>query len=279
LRKYYVWHMEDALLDCASSSINTPIVWKTQFGYLSYLDRELMTSMRDDDFYYDVNLHDQKFKQYNQCLKLKELMNTNETLSVNNSTIGEIGEVEGEVVCEEPRSPNSYGSFKIFYKMNRLTKIQRNFTVQAGLPFGAMTHHTFSVNEKNQLKITNMRVPVAGSFVCYALNARGIGIFEFELFIRSGVGETFIYSLFVSVISMVVPSIIGLFICCWCEYEADKNYPMTPPCYPTPMAANTPPNFDFNDWMASYLPNIKIPDTIEKVKYHINSINHFSNFD
>lgn len=253
--------MEDAILNCTPSDMNIPIVWKTQFGYLSYLDKELMDSVRDD--FYDQTI-DEKFHKYNQCLnkqKYNTITNntefTNETININN--------IEN---CEKPRSPNTYGSFKIFYKMNKLTKIQRNLTVQVSLPLGAMTHHDFSVNEKQQLKITNMRVPVAGTFVCYALNVNGVSMYEFELLIRSGVGETFIYSLFVSILSMVIPSIIGIFICCWCEYDADKNYPMTPPCYPTPMAANTPPNFDFNEWMASYLPNIKIPDTLEKVNYN-----------
>jgi hypothetical protein len=126
----------------------------------------------------------------------------------------------------------------------------------------------FYVRENNQLVVTNMRQAVAGPFVCISLNERGVKTYEYDIHVRTGVGEYFIYSLFISVISMIIPSIIGLIICCVCEYQADKNYPMTPPCYPTPMAS-TPPNFDFNEWMsnaASYLPDFNIQETLEQVK-------------
>jgi hypothetical protein len=98
--------------------------------------------------------------------------------------------------------------------------------------FGTQTTSEISVNERNQLRITNIRQVVAGPIVCIALNANGIRTYEFDINMRTGIGENFIYSLFISLISCIVPTILGIIICCYCEYEADKNYPMTPPCSP-----------------------------------------------
>lgn len=166
------------------------------------------------------------------------------------------------------KQPPYFNSFKLFYKMNRLTKIYKNFTVKIGRKFGQETRSNFYVRRDNKLVVTNMRQVVTGPFVCISLNERGVKMYEYDLKIRAGVNEYFIYSLFLSVISMIVPSILGIIVCCICEYQADKNYPMTPPCYPTPMAS-TPPNFDlWNEWMAnaaSYLPNLNIQETLEQV--------------
>ncbi len=171
---------------------------------------------------------------------------------------------------KHPNSSNAnYNSFKVFYKMNKLTKISKNLSVVIGKYFGAETKSDFYVNNKSQLIVTNFRQPLAGPYTCISINENGIRMYEYDMHVRTGVNEYFIYSLFVSLISMIIPSFFGMIICCYCEYEADKNYPMTPACYPTPMA-NTPPNFDFNEWMANaakYLPNVNlnIHDTLEQV--------------
>ena len=229
-RNYLSWRMSDAIFDCSNRDENgqddseSTIIWKTQFGYLSYLDKELMDSI------YKEQTDDQVYNDQN------------ETISNRNS-------------------------FKIFYKMNKLTKISNKFTVKVGVKYSGQTLSQFYVNSKNQLIVTNMRQMVTGSFVCISLNERGIKTYEYEMHLRAGVSEYFIYCLFVSLICSIIPSIIGLIICCVCEYQAEKNYPMTPPCYPTPMAS-TPPNFDFNEWMAnaaSYLPNINIQETLDQV--------------
>ncbi|CAF0904419.1 unnamed protein product [Brachionus calyciflorus] len=161
----------------------------------------------------------------------------------------------------------SLNSYKIFYKFNKLTKIYKNKTIRISEKLGALSKSVIYVNEENNLVITNMRNLVSGPFVCLSINENDVKSYEYNILVRTGVSEYFIYSLFVSLISMIIPSIIGLIICCICEYQVDKNYPMTPPCYPTPMAS-TPPNFDFNEWMAnaaSYFPNLNIQETLEQV--------------
>ena len=160
-------------------------------------------------------------------------------------------------------------SFKIFHKLNKLTKISKSISVVVGKYFGAMTKSDLYVNNMSQLVVTNFRQALAGPYVCISVNENGIRTYEYDMHVRTGMNEYFIYSLFVSLVSMVIPSLVGMLICCYCEYEAEKNYPMTPACYPTPMA-NTPPNFDFNEWMANaakYLPNVNlnIHDTLEQV--------------
>ena len=142
-------------------------------------------------------------------------------------------------------------------------------SVVVGKYFGAMTKSDLYVNNMSQLVVTNFRQALAGPYVCISVNENGIRTYEYDMHVRTGMNEYFIYSLFVSLVSMVIPSLVGMLICCYCEYEAEKNYPMTPACYPTPMA-NTPPNFDFNEWMANaakYLPNVNlnIHDTLEQV--------------
>lgn len=130
------------------------------------------------------------------------------------------------------------------------------------------TRSMIYVRGNNHLVVTNMRQALSGPFVCIALNERSMKIYEYDIHVRSGVSEYFIYSLVISALAMIIPSIIGLIVCCVCEYQADRNYPMTPPCYPTPVAS-TPPNFDFNEWMAnaySYLPDFNIQETLEQVK-------------
>ena len=101
------------------------------------------------------------------------------------------------------------------------------------------------------------------------INEQGIKTYEYDIRVRVGIDEYFIYCLFVSVITGFVPSIISLVICCICEYKAARDYNIIRhyTCNPTPMG-QTPPNFDFNDWMtnaASYLPNLKIHDTLDQV--------------
>jgi hypothetical protein len=226
---FHVWRGSDAVFKCHTKkslddldSSKSTIVWKTQYGYLSHLDDEIIDQFDDED---DEN---DKSKSFN---KIK------------------------------------YYSYKLFYKMNTLTKIHKNITVSISQRLGGKSISNFYVNENNELVVTQMRQIVAGPFVCISINERGINMYEYDMHIRSGVGEFFVYSLFISLFSMIIPSIIGIIICCICEYQADKNYPMTPPCYPTPQA-QTPPNFDFNEWMAnaaSYLPNINIHDTLEQV--------------
>ena len=220
-RVYHSWVLDDIVFECSvNDTTETAIVWKTQYGYLSNMDPNLLRlfSSYDD--------HDLTF------------------------------------------SNNNTASYKIFYHLAGLTKIHKNFTIRVGRPWATQTKSEFYVNEKNQLVVTNLRNVISGPFSCMAINEHGMRVFEYDIHVRTGVSEYFILSLFVSLISMIVPSILGLIVCCVCEYEADKNYPMTPPCYPTPMTGSTPPNFDFNEWMqnaASYLPNINIHDTLEQV--------------
>jgi hypothetical protein len=218
LTEFYVWALEDAVFECsAKNSSTTAVLWKTQYGYFSNMDADMMRGMTD--------------------------------------------KVRSAELTHNP------ASFKIFLSMNRLTKVYKNLTVQVSHRFASGTKSVFYVNEKNHLVVTNMRHVVAGPFSCMAINERGMHVYQYEIKVRSGVGESFVLSLIVSLIAMVVPSIIGLIVCCYCEYEADKNYPMTPPCYPTPLA-ETPPNFDFNEWLAnagSYLPHLNIHDTLEQV--------------
>ena len=227
---FHVWRGSDAVFKCHTKRTlddldgsKSTIVWKTQYGYLSHLDNEIIDQFDDDD-------------------------NDDEN---SNSSFNKI----------------NYYSYKLFYKMNTLTKIHKNITVSISQRLGGKSISNFYVNENNELVVTQMRQIVAGPFVCISINERGINMYEYDMHIRSGVGEFFVYSLFISLFSMIIPSIIGIIICCICEYQAEKNYPMTPPCYPTPQA-QTPPNFDFNEWMAnaaSYLPNINIHDTLEQV--------------
>ncbi len=236
---FHTWRLNDVVFDCSnresesqSDESQSTIIWKTQYGYLSYLDDDLMESLGNDNYA------------------------TTSTASESNNQTDEI--------AESTTTNSNYNSFKIFYKMNKLTKIYKNLTIKVGSKIGAQTSSVFYVNNKSQLIVTNMRQVVSGPFVCISLNENGIDMYEYDMHVRTGVGEYFIYSLFISVISMVIPSILGIIICCYCEYQADKNYPMTPPCYPTPMGT-TPPNFDFNEWMASYLPNINIQETLDQV--------------
>jgi hypothetical protein len=226
---FHVWRGSDAIFKChTKKSLNdldsskSTIIWKTQYGYLSHLDDEIIDQFDEED---DDGTKSESFNKIN------------------------------------------YYSYKLFYKMNTLTKIHKNITVSISQRLGGKSISNFYVNENNELVVTQMRQIVSGPFVCISINERGINMYEYDMHIRSGVGEFFVYSLFISLFSMIIPSIIGIIICCICEYQADKNYPMTPPCYPTPQA-QTPPNFDFNEWMAnaaSYLPNINIHDTLEQV--------------
>ena len=243
---FHSWRLSDAVFECTNLDSNqldeskSTIVWKTQYGYFSYLDADIMESMRDD------------------ALPGDEIFSETSPLDSNRT----------EPVSRQ-KVRKSYNSFKIFYKMNKLTRIHKHMRIAVGSKYGALTTSEIYVNEKNELIVTNMRQAMTGPFVCLAVNERGIRAYEYDMHVRAGVSEIFIYSLFVSLVSMILPSIAGLIICCYCEYEADKNYPMTPPCYPTPMAS-TPPNFDFNEWMAnaaSYLPNINlnIHYTLEQV--------------
>ena len=216
------WILNDAKFECSvKDTTKTAILWKTQYGYLSNIDTDLMKSLASYHNYYEDN----------------------------------------------KRGNNNTASYKIFYKMTYLTKIHKNFTVKVSRWLASGTESLFYVNEQNNLVVTNLRHVVAGPFSCMAIDEKGMRVHEYEIQMRSGIGEHFILSLFVSLISMIVPSILGLIVCCYCEWEADKNYPMTPPCYPTPLVS-TPPNFDFNEWLAnagSYLPNINIHDTLEQV--------------
>lgn len=223
---FHVWHGSDAVFKCnvnattstngsSSSETKSTIIWKTQYGYLSHMDNDLL-----DVFNYDLE-----------------------------------------------NTSARYNSFKIFYKMNKLTRIHKNITVTISQRLGGKSISHFYVNAQNELVVTQMRQIVSGEFVCIAINERGIDMYEYDMEIRTGVAEFFIYSLFISLFSMVVPSVIGIIVCCVCEYQAEKNYPMTPPCYPTPQA-QTPPNLDWAEWMAnaaSYLPNLNIHDTLEQV--------------
>lgn len=53
---YHAWLSDDAVFDCsnknnsenAKDETNSTIIWKTQYGYLSYLDKDLMEALRDD---------------------------------------------------------------------------------------------------------------------------------------------------------------------------------------------------------------------------------------
>jgi hypothetical protein len=225
-RTYLSWLLDTIEFECSTPDHSkTAILWRTQYGYLSNLDPEIVQTLSDGPM--NSKLIDNSFQ--------------------NNNT----------------------ASFKIFYKMNKLTKIHKNFTISVGKKWASLSHSDFYVNEKNHLIVSNIRNVVVGPFSCLAINENGMRRYDYEIVIRTGVGEYFILSLFVSLIAMIVPSIIGIVVCCICEYQADKNYPMTPPCYPTPLAS-TPPNFDFNEWMAnaaSYFPNlnINIHDTLEQV--------------
>ncbi len=161
-------------------------------------------------------------------------------------------------------------SFKIFYQLNKLTKVYNNLTVKVGQKFGGESYSNYLVNANNQLIVTNMRQIVAGPFVCISINEKGIKTYEYDIHVRVGVDEYFIYCLFVSVLSGFIPSIISLVICSICEYKAARDYNIIRhyTCNPTPNQGITPPNFDFNDWVAnaaSYLPNINIQDTLDQV--------------
>ena len=161
-------------------------------------------------------------------------------------------------------------SFKIFYQMNKLTKIYNNITVKVGQKFGGMTYSNYLVNSDNQLIVTNMRQIVSGPFVCISINEQGIKTYEYDIHVRVGIDEYFIYCLFTAIMTGFIPSIISLVICCICEYKAARDYNIIRhyTCHPTPMTGPTPPNFDFNDWVsnaASYLPNLKIHDTLDQV--------------
>jgi hypothetical protein len=198
---FHSWYMSDLVLKCSSDSKST-ILWKTQYGYLSFMPEE---------------------------------------------------------------------NYKIFYQMNTLTKISQNISVTVGRKFGGQTTSNFFVNSKNELTVTNMRQAVSGPFVCISLNEKGIKTYEYDLYVRTGVGENFINSLMASLAFSLITLTIGIISCCILEHKANKNFPQTPPYYPTPLRtplASTPPNFDFNEWMsnaASYLPNINIHDTLEQV--------------
>lgn len=97
---FQTWQYDDAVFECStkpnssSSDLSkSTIIWKTQFGYLSYLDKELMDAIKEDQ-HYDTN----EIKNYESW-------------------------------------PN-YNSFKIFYKLNKLTKIYKNLTVRVAKKFG-----------------------------------------------------------------------------------------------------------------------------------------------
>jgi len=158
-------------------------------------------------------------------------------------------------------------AYKIFYQFDRLTKISKRFSVVIGQKFGGQSTSEFEINKDNELKITNMRQAVSGQIVCIAVNQNGISTFEYNMHVRTGMGENFINSILASLVLVVITLTVGIISCCILEYKAKQKFPDTPPYYPTPMA-NTPPNFDFNEWMsnaASYLPNINIHDTLEQV--------------
>lgn len=198
---YYAWYMSDLVLKCSSDSKST-ILWKTQFGYMSFMPEE---------------------------------------------------------------------NYKIFYQMNTLTKVTQNLSVTVGKKFGGKTTSILFVNSKNELTVTNMRQAVSGPFVCISLNEKGIKTYEYDLYVRTGIGENFLNSLMASIALSLFTLTFGIILCCILEHKANKNFPQTPPYYPTPIRtpmSSTPPNFDFNEWMsnaASYLPNINIHDTLEQV--------------
>ena len=157
--------------------------------------------------------------------------------------------------------PEFHNSFKIFYQMNRLTKINRNITVVVGDKLGGQSFSSYLVNSDNQLIVTNIRQTVAGPFVCIAINEQGIKTYEYDIHIRVGVDEYFIYCLFVGILSGLVPSLISLVVCCVYEYKAARDYQINRmyTCNPTP-AGQTPPHFEFNEWVAnaaSYLPTLQ----------------------
>jgi hypothetical protein len=96
---FHQWQYNDAIFECSTRRGNateneskSTIIWKTPFGYLSYLDKELMEAIRGE------NMFDDEWDKENSF-------------------------------------PNYY-SFKMFYKMNKLTKVYKNMTVKVGKKFG-----------------------------------------------------------------------------------------------------------------------------------------------
>ena len=244
---FHVWHDTEAVFKCsrAANSSRATIVWKTQYGYLSYLDKSLReaVSERDPRLKYDAEDYDDDDDDDDDY------------------------DDDDDDEDEEKKSSN-YNSFKMFFALNRLSKVHRRFSVVIGNSLVWDDVSRFYVTRDNELVVTSMRQAVAGSFVCMAVDESGrVDSYEYDIRVRTGVNEYFIYSLFVALVAMIVPSIAGSILCCICEYHAYKTYPMTPPCFTTPQT-QTPPNFDFNEWMsnaASYLPNINIHDTLEQV--------------
>lgn len=246
---FHTWRTSDVTFDCTNvdsdgkDESNSTIIWKTQHGYLSFLDRDLTDTLNS---------------YLNEELGIEE---TDLSLSGNRADV--------------PFNEQFRNSFKIFYQMNKLTKIYNNITVKVGQKFGGQTFSNFIVNSNNQLTVTNIRQIVAGPFVCISINEKGIKTYEYDIHVRVGIDEYFIYCLFVSVMSGIIPSVISLIICCICEYKAARDYNINRhyTCHTTPMGT-TPPNFDFNDWMAnaaSYLPNLKINDTLDQVSKKLRS--------
>jgi hypothetical protein len=94
---FHTWRHNDAIFECSNrfnssdDASKSTIIWKTQFGYLSYLDKDLMEAIKGEQF-------DDEWDETKSSL------------------------------------PN-YNSFKIFYKMNKLTKIYKNLTVKIGRKF------------------------------------------------------------------------------------------------------------------------------------------------
>jgi hypothetical protein len=149
----------------------------------------------------------------------------------------------------------------VFHKMSNLTKIIKylKFKTGPGPYSGANTENELLINNNNELILTNFRQIYTGNYTCIVLNPLNYDMVTFNINTRVGVSDYFLYCLVVSIISSLIPSIIGVILCIICERQALDNFPMTPPVFPTPFDTlpTTPPNFDFNQWMTNTASNIQ----------------------
>ena len=149
----------------------------------------------------------------------------------------------------------------LFHKMSNLTHVYKYLDLDTGPGrfSGANTKNKIYVNDNNELILTNFRQIYTGDYTCIVLNSLNYDTIKFNLNIRVGVSDQFLYCLAVSVISSIIPSLIGIIFCIICEKRALNSFPMTPPVFPTPLDTlpTTPPNFDFNQWMSNTASNIQ----------------------
>ena len=260
---FYSWLFADAVFECEAARDDAVVLWKTQFGYFGALDadmarpvRRAATSVRRRHAFFNNNTSDDS-----SCM-LDDNDNNNDDHD---------DEDADAAAATDTYTGSKRSSYQIFHKLAELTTLRRSLTVTVGNFWaGSQTVSRIYVDEtRRRLVVTNVRQALSGPYACVALAVRApsVSVYEYELRVRQGIAEHFLYTLIVSVCTMLVASVTGLVVCGVYECTIDKTHPQTPVYYPTPNM-QTPPNLDnWPEWMGNiHLPNMgNIQDTLNQV--------------